>query len=77
MLLSAVNTMYASSSPGKMFAGSAFKEMLKTEGGAIEIAELLPNASTLLEMAQTQFATQAQSIIDVTPSYIREKVVFN
>ncbi len=60
-----------------VFAGSAFKEMLKAESGAIEIAELLPNASTLLEIAQTQFATQAQNIIDVTPSYIREKVVFS
>lgn len=58
-------------------AGSAFQKMVTVEPGVLKQANLLPDATALLQMAQRDFASQAQNIIDIKPSYIREKVVFN
>lgn len=41
------------------------------------IADLLPDAVSLLDLAETDFSSKALHINDIKPSYIREKVVFN
>ncbi len=57
--------------------GTAFQQMITPEPGALVLADALPDATTLLQMAAHDFASQAQNIIDIKPTYIREKVVFN
>lgn len=58
-------------------AGSAFKQMVTVQHQAMVLDKLLPDALTLLEIAQFGFFEKALNIIDIKPSYIREKVVFN
>jgi tRNA threonylcarbamoyladenosine biosynthesis protein TsaB len=58
-------------------AGSAFQAMLDVKSQAEVKPQALPNAVNLLQMAQHSFAQDAQNIIAIQPSYIREKVVFN
>ncbi|TDR20624.1 tRNA (adenosine(37)-N6)-threonylcarbamoyltransferase complex dimerization subunit type 1 TsaB [Marinicella litoralis] len=58
-------------------AGSAFKQMVKVHDGTTVADQMLPDAMTLLEIAPKRFTSEAQNIIDIKPSYIREKVVFN
>lgn len=58
-------------------AGSAFQTMISVDDNACVMPENLPDANTLLKIAAKNFAAEAQNIIDVQPSYIREKVVFN
>lgn len=58
-------------------AGSAFKTMLGTPAEAVVLAESLPDASTLLRMTQSEFTELASHINQVSPRYVREKVVFN
>ncbi|WP_223787232.1 tRNA (adenosine(37)-N6)-threonylcarbamoyltransferase complex dimerization subunit type 1 TsaB [Marinicella meishanensis] len=58
-------------------AGSAFKSMLSRPNQALVLPEALPDASTLLRMAQDSFQEQATHINQVSPSYVREKVVFS
>lgn len=57
--------------------GTAFDHMLAAEDSTQVINDLFPDAATLLLMAQEAFHQQAKNIIDISPSYIREKVVFN
>ncbi len=57
-------------------AGSAFQSMIEVKSAAEVVADALPNAVNLLYMAQQNFAQDAQNIIEIKPSYIREKVVF-
>jgi len=58
-------------------AGSAFKQMVTVQHQAKVLENTLPDAITLLKIAQTRFSSDAQNINDISPSYIREKVVFN
>lgn len=58
-------------------AGSAFQSMIQANNQSAIYPELLPDAITLLELAKNSFASQAKNIIEVQPTYIREKVVFN
>lgn len=58
-------------------AGSAFQKMIQVDDDTAVLPELLPNASSLIQMVQDDFKNQAQHINDIKPSYIREKVVFN
>lgn len=58
-------------------AGSAFKSMLTVQSEANVMADALPEATTLLNMAKENFSQQAQNINEIKPNYIREKVVFN
>lgn len=58
-------------------AGSAFKSMIQTNKEAEVLADMLPDAVTLLDLAETDFSSKAQQINEIKPSYIREKVVFN
>ena len=58
-------------------AGSAFQTMVAVSSSALIQADALPNAVNLLNMAKQCFEQNAQNIIEIKPSYIREKVVFN
>ena len=58
-------------------AGSAFLAMIEITEAAVVLAEALPNAKALLELAIIDFSTQSQHINSIKPAYIREKVVFN
>ncbi len=58
-------------------AGSAFKSMVDGSAAADVQADALPDANTLIAMGQQSFSQEAQNIIEIKPSYIREKVVFN
>ncbi len=58
-------------------AGSAFQSMLIANEMAALHADALPDAVNLLHMAQQNFSEQAANIVDIMPTYIREKVVFN
>jgi len=58
-------------------AGSAFQSMIDASSQATVQADALPNAVNLLNMAKQSFQQDAQNIIEIKPSYIREKVVFN
>ena len=58
-------------------AGSAFQSMIEVKSAAEVQADALPNAVNLLHMAKQSFVQDAQNIIEIKPSYIREKVVFN
>jgi tRNA threonylcarbamoyladenosine biosynthesis protein TsaB len=58
-------------------AGSGFKSMLPRPEQALVLPDALPDASTLLHMAQGSFQAQATHINQVSPSYVREKVVFS
>lgn len=57
--------------------GSAFKSMIEVNDQIEVYAERYPDATTLLKMAETNFQEKAKNIKQITPSYIREKVVFN
>ena len=57
--------------------GSAFQSMITVESTIPTLPQALPDAVTLLRMAQDSFAQEAKNIIEIKPSYIREKVVFN
>jgi tRNA threonylcarbamoyladenosine biosynthesis protein TsaB len=57
--------------------GSAFQSMIKVKSNVCVLPQALPDAVTLLTMAQEFFAQNAKNIIEIKPSYIREKVVFN
>ena len=56
--------------------GSAFQSMITVESSIPTLPQALPDAVTLLKMAETSFNQQAKNIIKIKPSYIREKVVF-
>ena len=58
-------------------AGSAFKSMIDGSAAAKVQADALPDANILIAMGQQSFSQDAQNIIEIKPSYIREKVVFN
>ncbi len=58
-------------------AGSAFKSMVTAHSEATIMADVLPEATTLLTMAEHNFSQMAKDINEIKPSYIREKVVFN
>jgi tRNA threonylcarbamoyladenosine biosynthesis protein TsaB len=57
--------------------GSAFQAMLQAPEGSQVLADSHPTAWTLLHLAEHVFNDQAQDIIHLQPSYIREKVVFS
>ncbi len=57
--------------------GSAFKSMVAVREQVEVCDDLLPDAITLLDIAEVEFSSRAQNIIDIQPSYVREKVVFN
>ncbi|MFC3193000.1 tRNA (adenosine(37)-N6)-threonylcarbamoyltransferase complex dimerization subunit type 1 TsaB [Marinicella sediminis] len=58
-------------------SGSAFKSMLEAPHDARVLPDSHPEATTLLHIVKQDFPQQAQHIIHIQPSYIREKVVFN
>ncbi len=58
-------------------AGSAFKSMLPNPETGQVLSDALPEAVTLLHMAQAGFSQAAKHINEIKPSYIREKVVFS
>lgn len=58
-------------------AGSAFAAMIQVNTDALILSEALPSAQNLLVMAPDIFQQEAKNIIDIAPTYIREKVVFN
>jgi tRNA A37 threonylcarbamoyladenosine modification protein TsaB len=60
-----------------LYTGSAFQTMLQAPETAQTFTDSHPTAATLLQLAQHEFSNQAQDIIHIQPSYIREKVVFN
>ena len=57
--------------------GSAFQTMLTAGSKAQVMPDVLPDAASLLSLAQNNFKQQATHINDIKPAYIREKVVFN
>lgn len=57
--------------------GSAFKSMVSVSKQVEVCEDMLPDAITLLDIAEVEFSSRAQNIIDIQPSYIREKVVFS
>lgn len=58
-------------------AGSAFQSMISANPNTIALPDNLPDAETLLHIAVEKFDSSSQNIIDIQPSYIREKVVFS
>ena len=58
-------------------SGSAFQNMLHATGESKVLPDSHPTAGTLLQLAQHDFTSQAQDIVHIQPSYIREKVVFS
>lgn len=59
-----------------VYAGSAFQSMIDVGSEARVIANAFPNAKALLELAHSEFLEKSQNIINIQPTYIREKVVF-
>ncbi|MGJ8663028.1 MAG: hypothetical protein ACSHWU_05220, partial [Marinicella sp.] len=58
-------------------AGSAFQQMIQVNHEATVLETLVPDAVTLLQIGEVSFQTEAQNIMAINPTYIREKVVFN
>ncbi len=58
-------------------AGSAFQQMITVSHAATDLETLVPDAVTLLQIGEVSFQTEAQNIMAIKPTYIREKVVFN
>jgi len=58
-------------------AGSAFQTMITVNTTAKVLPQTLPNAKTLIQIAQRDFVEHAHPINNITPSYVRENVVFN
>jgi tRNA threonylcarbamoyladenosine biosynthesis protein TsaB len=58
-------------------SGSAFQSMLSVNDHARILQDAHPTAEALLQLAERDFSQQARDIVQIQPSYIREKVVFN